>query len=86
MPGDDATEQDRAVRVARAGEYRIALPARCAHPHDLAPGADDGPALPISEQCIVTQGMRGHRLKAFLRAAAHVVRLPRFSPGLPVTR
>ena len=124
MPGDDATEQDRAVRVAgerqrftaldktlagdpsaapgqraflvvtppyetgprgngiqpfaahEAGEYRIALPARCAHPHDLAPGADDGPALPISEQRIVTQGMRGHRLKTLLRAVAHAARLP----------
>ena len=124
MPGDDTTEQDRAVRVAgerqrftaldktlagdpsaapdqraflvvtppyetglrgngiqpfaahEAGEYRIALPARCAHPHDLAPGADDGSALPISEQRIVTKGMRGHRLKVSLRAAAHAARLP----------
>src|SRR5580704_7464500 len=57
-------------------EYRIAFPARCAHPHDLAPGADNGAAFPVSEQRIVTQGMRGHRLKAFLRAAAHAVRLP----------
>jgi hypothetical protein len=133
MPGDDATEQDRAVRVAgerqrftaldktlagdpsaapdqraflvvtppyetglrgngiqpfaahEASEYRIALPARCAHPHDLAPGADDGPALPISEQRIVTQGMRGHRLKTLLRAVAHAARLPPQSgpPGYP---
>src|SRR5580704_15166807 len=134
MPGDDTTEQDRAVRVAgerqrftaldktlagdpsaapdqraffvvtppyergllcngrqpfaahEAGEYRIPLPARCAHPYDFAPGADDSPALPISEQRVVTQGMRGHRLKAYLRAAAHAARLPPQSepPGYPV--
>src|SRR5712692_4096875 len=67
----------------QAGEHSIAVPSRCAHPHDLPPRPDHGPALPVGEQRVVTQGVRWKPVRPAGHAVAHVDPPPCARPDVP---